>query len=79
MQQGSSRTKEKLESIDKEEDAPIRLALRPKDAAAALGIGERLLSDYKDIAKIPHFKLGAAVLYPVDALREWLASQVCHN
>ena len=52
-----------------------RLALRPKDAARALGIGERLLWSWTNQKLIPHVRLGKAVLYPVDALREWLADQ----
>ena len=55
--------------------ALIRLALRPKDAAKALGIGERLLWSLTNRNEIPHFKLGSATLYSVDALRQWMAEQ----
>lgn len=48
------------------------LALRPKEAAKALGIGERLLWSKTNAGEIPHIKLGTATLYPIDALREWL-------
>lgn len=54
---------------------PLRLALRPKDAALALGIGERLLWSLTNQGIIPHLKLGKATLYPVDLLRDWLAEQ----
>ena len=53
----------------------IRLALRPKEAAQALGIGERKLWEITadQTSGIPHVRLGKAVLYPVDELRRWLA------
>ncbi len=53
------------------------LALRPKEAAAALGISERKLwSVTADrTSGIPHIKLGKAVIYPVDGLRHWLSKQ----
>jgi hypothetical protein len=53
--------------------APPRLALRPKDAARALGIGERLLWSKTNAGDIPHVRIGRAVVYPIDLLREWLA------
>lgn len=52
-----------------------RLALRPKEAAAALGIGVRLLWSETNAGRIPHVKVGRAVLYPVDGLRDWLVRQ----
>ena len=48
------------------------LALRPKDAAKALSICERLLWTLTKRGEIPHVRFGRAVLYPVDALREYL-------
>ncbi len=55
--------------------APLCLALRPKDAAKALGIGERLLWSKTNCGEIPHVRIGRAVVYPVDVLREYLAEQ----
>lgn len=57
--------------------APLRLALRPKDAAKALGIGERKLWEITadQASGIPHVRLGKAVVYPIDELRRWLAEQ----
>ena len=53
------------------------LALRPKDAARALGIGERKLWDITAdrMSGIPYLRVGKAVLYPVDELRAWLSKQ----
>jgi excisionase family DNA binding protein len=48
------------------------LALRPRDAAAALGISERLLQDWAKQHGLPCVRLGQIVLYPVDEIRQWL-------
>ena len=47
-----------------------RLALRPREAAAALGLSERAFRSL--LPTLPHFRAGNAVLIPVDALRRWL-------
>ncbi|QDV91815.1 Helix-turn-helix domain protein [Phycisphaerae bacterium RAS2] len=52
-------------------NAPV-LALRPREAAKALGLGERKLWELTNRGIIPHIKLDKCVLYPVDALRAWL-------
>ncbi len=52
---------------------PGPLALRPRDAAAALGISERLLWSLTARGDGPPVvRIGRAVLYPVDGLRQWL-------
>jgi excisionase family DNA binding protein len=48
------------------------LAMRPREAAAALGISERLLWAWTHSGEIPHVRVGKAILYPVDILRRWL-------
>lgn len=56
--------------------APAPLALRPRDAAKALGISPRLLWGLTRDGEIPCVRLGSgkrkAVLYPVAALEDWL-------
>jgi excisionase family DNA binding protein len=52
-----------------------RLALRPKEAAEALGIGERKLWELTNRGEIPHIRVGRAVIYPVAELERWLAEQ----
>ena len=47
-----------------------RLALRPREAAAALGVSERTFRSM--LPGIPHYREHGAVLIPVDVLREWL-------
>ena len=49
--------------------------MRPREAAKALGISERLLWEWTDRGAVPHVRLGKAILYPVDSLREWLQRQ----
>ena len=51
------------------------LALRPKEAARALGIGERLLWSLTHEGVIPHLRLGQAIVYPVAELERWLAER----
>lgn len=48
------------------------LALRPVQAAKALGISERSLWQLTHDGHVPHLKLGRVTLYPVDQLRVWL-------
>jgi excisionase family DNA binding protein len=50
-----------------------RLALRPKEAAQALGICERTLRQV--LPELPHVRVGSAVLLPVEGLRAWLREQ----
>ncbi len=56
-----------------------RLALRPREAARALGIGERLLWSITNRGEIPHVRIGRAIIYPTDALRGWLADRASNN
>ena len=58
-------------------EAPIvPLAYRPLEAAAALGFSKRKLEELTKNGEVPHAHVGRCVLYPVDALREWLADQL---
>lgn len=50
-----------------------RLALRPKEAAEALGLSERKIREL--IPELPHVRVGGAVLLPVEGLRAWLREQ----
>lgn len=52
---------------------PSPLALRPREAAAALGISERKLWSLTQAGNVPHVKLDRVTLYPVAALEDWLA------
>jgi excisionase family DNA binding protein len=56
-------------------DAKPSLALRPREAAKALGVSERLLWDWTHHGDVPHVRIGRTILYPVDALRDWLKRQ----
>ena len=50
-----------------------RLALRPKEAAVALGISERTLRQLAPT--LPHLRLGGCLLFPVRVLERWLEEQ----
>ncbi len=50
-----------------------RLALRPKEAAEALGISERTLRQL--LPELPTVRRGNVVLVPVAGLREWLREE----
>ena len=48
------------------------LALRPREAAKAMGISERSLWEWTHRGDVPFVRIGRTILYPVDALRDWL-------
>lgn len=52
-----------------------RLALSARDAAAALGISERLLWSLSVSGQIPSFRIGRRRLYRRDSLESWLQEQ----
>ena len=55
---------------------PTALALRPREAAKALGISERMLwSLTAPRGAIPAVRIGTCVLYPVTGLQAWLDRQ----
>lgn len=60
-------------------DVHSPLALRPRDAAKALGISPRHLWQLTKDGRIPCVRVGAGkrrtVLYPVAELQAWLAQQ----
>lgn len=56
--------------------SPSPLALRPRDAAKALGIGQRKLWELSQPrGPIPCVRVGTCVLYPVAQLEAWLAAE----
>lgn len=54
--------------------APV-LAMRPKEAAQALGISARKLWAMTAAGEVPCVRLGRAVTYPVATLQQWLADR----
>jgi len=67
----------KKETTETPEATPLiqPLALRPREAAKALGLGTRKLWELTNRKIIPHIRLDSAILYSVDALREWLLAE----
>ena len=58
------------------EDSPLSpdesLSMRPREAAAALGVSVSTLDRLTKLGQIPSVKLGRVVLYPVASLRQFL-------
>lgn len=52
------------------------LALRPRQAAEALGVSEATLERLTKDRRVPVIRLDRAVLYPLRELAEWLSYQV---
>jgi hypothetical protein len=50
------------------------LAWRAKDAARAIGVSARTLFTWTKSGVIPSAHVNGITIYPVDALRSWLAS-----
>lgn len=48
------------------------LALGRREAAKAIGIGERLLWTWTNMGRVPHKRIGTRIVYPVAALEQWL-------
>lgn len=55
-----------------ENNLALKLSLRPREAAKAIGISARTLWTLTQQGEIPHTRLGRSVLYPVEALQRWL-------
>lgn len=54
----------------------LRLALRPRLAARAIGISERTLARLVKAGEVPFTRIGSAVVFPVRELRRWLSARV---
>lgn len=68
---------EKLLSTPSTLDLRGRLALRPPEAAAALGLSER---KFRQIAsRLPGVWIDSVRLYPIEALRGWLAEEAAQQ
>jgi excisionase family DNA binding protein len=52
-----------------------RLAVRPREASAMLGISERTLWSLTKNGDVPCIRAGRVKLYSLEALREWLAAR----
>lgn len=52
-----------------------RLCLKPKEAAAMVGVSPPVMYELCRRADFPTIRVGRAILIPVDGLRQWLADQ----
>lgn len=51
------------------------LTVNRRQAAEMLGISERLLWTLTNAGEVPHVRLGARVLYPLENLKRWVESR----
>ena len=58
-----------------EKEVPKRLLLKSEEAASTLAISPRKLWELTDSGEIPCIRIGRAVRYSFDHLREWIKSQ----
>jgi excisionase family DNA binding protein len=56
-----------------------KLTLNRKEAAALLGIGEKLLWSKTKANRIPHIRIGGRVLYVREVLERWLEDQATRS
>lgn len=56
-----------------------RLALRRAECAEALGVSDRTLFSWTQQGIVPHARIGGVVMYPVDAIRDWLAERAAER
>ena len=52
-----------------------RIALRPREAAAALGVSDRTLRKWVRDEGLPYFKLDGTICIPVADLERWMADR----
>lgn len=69
-------------STNQSDQAPLvepKLTLNRKEAAALLGIGEKLLWSKTKANRIPHLRIGGRVLYVREVLERWLEDQATRS
>ncbi len=57
------------------EASDIRIALRAREAAKALGISPRLLATLVAERRVPHVRVNKALIFPVRELQDWLTGE----
>lgn len=67
-----------LQDLNGKRSTPT-LALKPRDAAAAIGISERLLWERTKAGEVPHKRIASRIVYPVEALRQYIEQLTTAN
>jgi excisionase family DNA binding protein len=57
-------------------DLGSRIALRPKEAADALGVSDRTLRMWMRDQELPYFQIDRGILIPTAELREWIRDRL---
>ena len=60
-------------------DLSSRLALRPKEAAAALGVSDRTLRDWMRNEELPYVQIGRGILIPTSELEGWMRQRLARQ
>lgn len=55
------------------------LALRPREAARALGVGQRVLWFWTNQNLVPHVRMNKVIWYPVLELQRWLSEETARG
>ena len=53
-------------------DLRTRIALRPKEAAEALGVSDRTLRTWMRDEELPYLRIDRGILIPIADLKEWI-------
>jgi len=57
----------------------VRLAFRMRELAKALNLSVRTIWSLTKAGVIPHVRVGGSILYPIDAVHQWLQEQAKAN
>jgi excisionase family DNA binding protein len=58
---------------EKEAEGVEQIAVRPAEAAAAIGIGRTMIYNLIRTGELPSIRVGKSIRVPVGPLREWVA------
>lgn len=61
-----------MNSLTRQKHQIERLLLTPREAAESMGICERTLYELTRQGKLPVIRIGRAVRYSVDDIRDWI-------
>lgn len=53
-------------------DLNTRIALRPREAAEALGVSDRTLRTWMRDEELPYLRIDRGILIPIADLKEWI-------
>ena len=75
IEESDPTVKGQLRSIGKAENDMEQLAVRPLDAAKAIGVGRTQIYNLLRTGQLPSVRIGKSIRVPVEALRAWMKAQ----